>query len=182
MKHPTRNPSAVARLPEAANRFGSIGRALVLGALFVVTAVAAPAADAIVSQLSALKHVVRTDADGKVIEEYVPFTTVIPGDTLLCTVEYTNNGATPAARMIVTLPVPPEMTLVPASAQHQDTETAFSVDGGSTFAALDQLSVTENDGTVRPARADDVNSVRWILRTDLAPGATGKVSYLATLK
>jgi uncharacterized repeat protein (TIGR01451 family) len=177
----THLPAPCART-RVARVLGRSARALALVGLLSLPVAAAQAADGVVSQLSALKQTVRTDAAGKTIQEYVPFAKVVPGDVLLCTVEYTNKGAEPAGQVVVTLPVPPEMTLAPSSAAHQAAETLYSVDGGQTYGPLDQLSITEPDGKVRPARAEDVNAVRWTLRADLAPGQTGRLSYLATIK
>jgi uncharacterized repeat protein (TIGR01451 family) len=174
--------SAPCARTRVARLLGRSTRAFVFAGLLLLPALAAEAADGVVSELSALKQTARTDADGKTVQEYVPFTKVVPGDVLLCTVEYTNKGTAPAGQVVVSLPVPPEMTLVASSAAHQTAETLYSVDGGQSYGPLEKLLITEADGKVRPARADDVNAVRWTLLADLAPGQTGRLSYLATIR
>ena len=59
--------------------------------------------------------------------------------------------------------------------------TAVSVDGGRKFGQLAQLSVVGKDGATRPARADDVTNLRWVVPS-LAGGASGKVAFRAKVK
>jgi uncharacterized repeat protein (TIGR01451 family) len=182
MKTRSRVPYERAAAAPARPRTSRLSQAVVLSFALLVPFAAARAAEGVVSQLSALKQAVRTDPDGRPVQEYVPFSKVVPGDVLLCTVEYTNKGDAAAGHVIVTLPVPPEMSLVAGSEAHETAEALYSVDGGQTYGPLSTLSVQEPDGTSRPARFSDVNAVRWTLIDDLAPGTSGKLSYLATIK
>ena len=61
-----------------------------------------------------------------------------------------------------------------------DLEVEFSVDGGQTFAAAAELSVSE-DGFSRPARGEDFTHIRWVLHQDIDPGAQGMAQFRARL-
>lgn len=154
--------------------------------LLVAAVLTAPARafanDRVTTRLSAAKRVVTTDDGGGRREALLPFAKVLPGEEIVYFVEYRNSGDAPASDLAVTLPVPAEMTLVPDTAERAGVKVAYTVDGGHTFAELANLTVTNAAGFSRPARATDINAIRWTLNVDLAPGETGQVSYRAVLK
>ena len=152
-----------------------------IGLLCVLTPSVAFGAETLSTQLSAVKRVYQKSA-GKTIEAYVPFTKALPGELVVYTLDYANTGDAPAADVVITLPIPAAMTFVPASADHPDAVLTYSVDGGQTFGELEKLTITNADGLVRPARADDVNTLRWALRLPLPPGSKGQLKYSAFLK
>ncbi len=97
---------------------------------------------------------------------------VIPGDHLLFTTRYHNEGAQSVTNFVVTNPLPSAVALASDGA----TGTEVSIDGGKTWGQLATLKVTGADGSTRTATAADVTHVRWTIPT-IAPGASGEVQY-----
>lgn len=97
---------------------------------------------------------------------------VIPGDRLLFTTRYHNDGAQAVTNFVVTNPLPSAVAL--SSDGTQGTEV--SVDGGKTWGSLGSLKVTGTEGAPRVATAADVTHVRWTIPS-IAPGASGEVQY-----
>ncbi len=102
---------------------------------------------------------------------------VVPGDRLLFSTSFVNNGAAPVEQFVVTNPLPSAVTLAPESAAALD----VSVDGGKTYGRLTELKVPDGNGGQRAAEAGDVTHVRWIIPT-IAPRAQGKVEFYAIVR
>jgi len=102
---------------------------------------------------------------------------VVPGDRLIFSTSYRNNGTETVRNFIVTNPIPNGVMLAPEGAEAH----SVSVDGGKTWGKLASLSVSSGDGASRPAVAGDVTHVRWVL-PEVAPGAEGKVTYNAIVR
>lgn len=127
------------------------------------------------TQLEAHKRVITADTSGRPVESWQPFTQILPGEPVRYTVHCRNDGEAPAADVVVSLPIPDALTLVvPAPAP--DVRFLCSVDGGTQFAALAELTVPVAEGRRRPAGPADVTHVRWQLLTPIAPGARTEVS------
>jgi len=88
----------------------------------------------------------------------------------------------PAGNVTIMNPVPEHMAYVDKSAEGTGARIDYSIDGGKTYAAPDKLKVTDGQGKVRPALAQDYTHIRWVLIAPLAPGGTGGVSFKARLK
>ena len=119
-----------------------------------------------------------TDAQGKATTKRQTAKTVVPGDEVVYEITYSNSAKSAASDVVIDNPGPAELTFVSVEG---NPAPAFSVDGGKTFGKLADLSVRKPDGTTRPARPDDVNSLRWVVAT-IAPGGSGKVVYHAQVK
>ncbi len=120
----------------------------------------------------------QTAANGTVERKILPATMVTPGDQLIFTISYQNNGAQKASQFKITNPLPHSVEYTGA----EDETAEVSVDSGATFGKLGQLSVKNADGSLRPALPGDVTHLRWTLPTDLQPGGSGQVSFNARLK
>lgn len=108
---------------------------------------------------------------------------VVPGDHVVFTLNYVNQGAEPAAGFRATNPMPGAVQFIAA---HEDW-AEVSVDGGANWGKLSDLTVKAKsaDGTgetTRPASAEDVTHVRWIFPSVIAAGARGSVSYQGIVK
>lgn len=103
--------------------------------------------------------------------------TIVPGDKLIFSTSYSNNGASAVDNFIVTNPVPSAVRLAPDA----DADLFVSVDGGSTWGLLADLSVAEEGGGSRAAAHADVTHVRWTLAS-VAPGETGRLEYPAIIR
>ena len=107
---------------------------------------------------------------------------VPPDGVVFFTTRFTNKGKQPATGVVITNPIPEHMTYVDLSAEGTGSRTEFSIDGGKTYGAAEQLKVTDKDGRVRPALPRDYTHIRWTVSTSLAPGATGMVTYRGRVK
>ncbi|MEQ1497103.1 MAG: hypothetical protein ABL914_00445 [Novosphingobium sp.] len=152
-----------------------------IAALGAALASLAPAAALAQVSPIELKGDVKVDTvvveNGKETHVLVEPKLVVPGDDLVFSTSYRNNGATPVKDFVVTNPLPTAVMLAPEGAD----KLVVSVDGGKTFGALSALSVAGTEGKARPAVAADVTHIRWILPV-LAPGSTGKLTYHAIVR
>lgn len=106
---------------------------------------------------------------------------VVPGESVIYTITFTNVSNEPADNVVITNPIAEDLMYVDGSAFGPGMDIQFSVDGGVTFAAADELTVAE-DGEVRDARAEDFTHVRWVMRNDLEVGAQGIARFAAILE
>lgn len=155
----------------------------IIAALLIAGAAAIPAAATVQAQspvtlegdVMAVKTV--TDADGNQTTQLVAPDVIVPGDRLLFTTQYANNGAEPADNFVITNQVPAAVRLAPDASA----ELTVSVDGGTTWGELSTLTVTDESGATRAATGDDVTHIRWTLAS-IAPGETGSVEYPAIIR
>ena len=118
-----------------------------------------------------------TAPDGSETTRLVAPTTIVPGDRLIFGTDYANNGAEAVSNFTVTNPLPAAVRLAPDA----DPALDVSVDGGKTWGSLAALSITNPDGTSRPATHADVTHVRWVLAS-IAPGTKGRLTYPAIIR
>lgn len=108
--------------------------------------------------------------------------TVVPGDNLRFSINYANTTNEPASALSVTNPIP---TAVEFTRVEEDW-ALLSVDGGKTFGALVDLTVTETNeaGVVstRAATPADVTHIRWKLDRPLAPQEKGSLRFYGRVK
>ena len=102
---------------------------------------------------------------------------VVPGNKLLFSTSYRNDGTAPVQNFVVTNPVPEGIAVAAPDAAN----LTVSVDGGKTWGKLAALTVKDAKGVARPAQSADVTHVRWTLAT-IAPGTGGAVAYHAIVK
>ncbi len=102
---------------------------------------------------------------------------IVPGDRLIFGTNYANTGSEPVENFVMTNPLPGPVRLAPDA----DPELVVSVDGGTSWGRLSDLSVTAEDLTSRPAEHHDVTHIRWTL-TVVAPGESGRLEYPAIIR
>jgi uncharacterized repeat protein (TIGR01451 family) len=139
------------------------------------------AAETVTTHLSATKRVQTKDKQGHITTSFVPFTKALPGDDVVYTVTCHNQSQKPAGDVVITLPVPAELTFTPGSVSGE-ADVTYSVDEGKTFGLLENLVISAPDGASRPARVDDIKMISWKLRTALAPAGDAQVSFHALVK
>jgi len=127
------------------------------------------------------KEQVTINDDGERETSLVPADSVVPGENVVYTITFRNISNEAAENVVITNPIAESLTFVDGSAFGPGSEIQFSVDGGSTFAAREDLTVTE-DGVVRPARPEDFTHIRWVMREELAAGAQGVARFAAVLE
>ena len=126
------------------------------------------------------KQEVTVDEDGNRQTRLVDAGKVVPGDEVVYTVSFSNVSDEPAENVVITNPLPAELSYVEGSAFGPGAEIQFSVDGGASFAAPADLVVSE-EGTQRPANGDDFTHIRWVLTNVIEPGAQGLAQFRARL-
>lgn len=120
-------------------------------------------------------------ADGKTEKKRVIAQKAIPGTEVIYTSTFRNMGKRPAGNISVVNPVPANTTLVGGSAWGDNTQIAFSADGGKTWASADQVKVTGADGKPRPAGLSEFTHIRWTYRGELPAGKQGAVGFRVTV-
>lgn len=120
--------------------------------------------------------------EGQKEVQRVPAAKVVPGDIVIYTIYYTNNGADSAENFVITNPVPEHMTYLTESAGGENTEITFSVDGGKSYSIPGDLTVTDSEGNQKIAGPSDYTHIRWALNQPVAPGDTGYVYFNAQLE
>jgi uncharacterized repeat protein (TIGR01451 family) len=121
------------------------------------------------------------DAQGKPAKRLVAPGKVVPGDEVIWTITATNSCDKPAERVAIENAVPEHMRYVADSAMGPGTEITYSVNGRE-FKKADELVVRDADGKTRPAGADDIKSIRWVLGTPIAPKSIAFARYRARVK
>lgn len=139
-----------------------------------------------VQLVNVVEKEIEVEEKGAKVKKLVPPGKVVPGDEVIYTTTYTNNGTRPADKVVITNPVPTHTRYRDGSATGAGTRIVFSVDGGKTYGLREKLTVATKDpgGTdiVRPATADDYTHIRWELRDAVAPGRNGFVRFRVVIK
>jgi len=159
--------------------------ASLMAALLLTATVAAakPGGGVELISLAEVEVVQKNDAGQEVLKRVeASKANVAPGDTVIFTVNYVNNGDQAATDVAVNNPVPQHMTYVDNSAEGKDAAIDFSVDNGKTYGQIANLKSRTAAGKERPAAPADVTTIRWILKRPLQAGAKGSVSYKAKVK
>ena len=138
--------------------------------------------------LQAEKQVQKLDDQGKpqiTWQQLEGEATVQPQDVLRYTISSENAGEMPAENLMITQPIPDQMTYVLATATGNDSATiTYSIDGGESFVAEPQVEVVQEDGTVtlEPAPAEAYTDIRWDFAQSLEPEVVVQVAYDVTVK
>ena len=126
------------------------------------------------------KEEVTVNDAGETQRRLVPAEKVVPGDDLVYTITFTNISEDTAENVVITNPIAEELTYVVGSAFGPGTTIEFSIDGGDSYGAAEELTITE-DGAVRTAGPEDFTHIRWTMRNDLKAGAQGMAQFRAKL-
>jgi uncharacterized repeat protein (TIGR01451 family) len=102
---------------------------------------------------------------------------VVPGDMLLFTTSFHNEGAATVTDFVVVNPVADSLQLTEEAAGQTD----VSVDDGATWGTLGQLRILDINGQERPASIRDITHLRWKF-AQIQPGETGKVQFVASVR
>lgn len=118
--------------------------------------------------------------DGKKSKKLVPATNVVPGEEVIFVITYRNIGKEAATDIVVTNPIPKNMTFKAAEAE-ASARSEVSIDGGKAYGDLANLKVTDKLRKQRPALPADVTHVRWKVAGAVQPNAQGKLRLKAVL-
>lgn len=118
------------------------------------------------------------ERDGNTLTyRYVPAQRFVQGQELFYTVRIRNSGSSALQDAIVVQPIPVHTHYLTRTATGAGAVITFSVDGGRTFAASDELKLpiepfaTNAAASSRRASAADYTHIRWQLQHPLEPGA-----------
>jgi uncharacterized repeat protein (TIGR01451 family) len=112
----------------------------------------------------------------------VPAAKVVPGEVVIYTINYTNNGAEEAENFVITNPVPEHMVYLSSSAEGENSEITFSVDGGNSYDTAENLTITDAKGNQKAAKVSDYTHIRWVMHDPITPKQTGQVNFKAQLE
>jgi len=153
------------------------------GLMFVMTVTGtAVAAQGSIEIKTEVKKVEITTVYGKKKVREVEAKTVVPGDELLYTVFFKNIDRVAVDNISITDPIPKGTVYKDGSAFGAGTDITFSINGGKSYAAADELTVTNSKGETRRAQAADYTNISWVFKPKLAPGKTGTVQFRVILK
>ncbi len=127
------------------------------------------------------REIIIKNADGSETIKRAKADMVTPGERIVYSLNYYNDKAEPAENIVLVMPVPAEVNLLDGSADAQGVGTTYSVDGGQSFGARDELMVEEEDKTMRQAKAEDITHIRWVVAS-VSPGESGSLVYKGLLK
>ena len=102
---------------------------------------------------------------------------VVPGDTLVFTTSYRNEGGATVTDFVIVNPVPADLVLSDEAAG----QTEVSVDGGAKWGPLSDLTVLGEDHQERPATIDDITHMRWAI-AEVPPAGAGQVRFSARVR
>ena len=125
------------------------------------------------------KEEVVVDAQGVEQKRLVDAAKVVPGEEVIYTVTFENISSEAADNVVITNPLPEQMSYVDGTAFGPGAEITFSVDGQH-FAQVSELTVSDAAGN-RPAVAADVRHIRWVMNQELEAGAQGLARFRARL-
>lgn len=120
------------------------------------------------------------DAQGKPTKRLVAPGKIVPGNEIVWTITAANACDKPAEKVVIENAVPEHMTYVVDSALGTGSEITFSLNGRE-FKKASELSVSEA-GKNRPARADEIKSIRWVVGTPIQAKSSTYVRYRAKVK
>ena len=128
------------------------------------------------------KEVVSVSDDGVETVSYESAELVTPGERVVYTVNFENNLDQPETNLVLTMPIPAEVTYLDGTATDGLGTLTFSADDGDNFADRSDLRIADERGELQPARAADVTHIRWVIAGPIAPGETGSISFKGILK
>lgn len=153
-------------------------RLISLLALGFAAPVAAQAASPVTLQSNVMVERTATDAEGRTQVRLEEPRVVIPGDKLVFVLNYRNGSGAPATDFVVTNPLPAAVAYQEAG----DARAEVSVDGGRNWGQIQALRVHDADGSVRPARADEVTHIRWAFAQPIPAGEAGRLMFRGVVR
>ena len=154
---------------------------ILTGLLLTLLAFTAAAESHLDVQTVVQKEEVFVNGKGDEDKRLVAADIVVPGETVFYTITFRNVSDQSAENVVITNPIAADLVYVDRSGFGPGTDMQFSVDGGQTYGAKNELSVTE-DGVKRAAEARDFTHVRWVMRNELLAGAQATARFAAVLE
>lgn len=155
------------------NQAALLSGALALSMLFV-TANAAQSTIKITSEVHELIEV--KDEQGKTQLKVIAADEITPGDRILFTTSFKNNGDEASDNVVITNPIPKYVRYLANSAKGEHCIITFSIDG-RVWNDAKSLRVRLKDGKFRAATAADYTHIRWKYDRALQPSEKQSISF-----
>jgi uncharacterized repeat protein (TIGR01451 family) len=117
---------------------------------------------------------------GRTLRSWEPATRLSAGDEVYYTIRVRNPGKQAVTGIVVTKRLPFGVHYMRGSAVGPACDVQFSIDGGTHFAAAEQLGAGGGGKPARKVPVSEYTHVRWVLSRPLAPGATALLRFRAT--
>lgn len=127
-------------------------------------------------KLESTVHVLKAEQESEA-PTLVDAKNVVPGDQLVFTTSYRNQGSAAVDNFVIVNPVPSDVVL----AEEPEAAAAVSVDGAKTWGTLADLVVVSDEGEERPASIADITHLRWAFSA-IPSGETGQVRFSAIVR
>ena len=124
------------------------------------------------------------EKDGKDVQTWVKSSAIKPGEVVMYTIKYKNDGDEPAVDSVIEDPIPNGTYYITDSAEGKDAEITFSADGKSfTKPSLLTYQVKGPGGKMekRSVSPENYSHIRWVVK-HIAPGQKGSVSFKVKVK
>ncbi|MFI4890659.1 MAG: hypothetical protein ACHQIL_09015 [Steroidobacterales bacterium] len=146
----------------------------------VLAGVVAAATPVLEVTMAAEREQVQT-RNGRVTVQLLPADHVVPGDSLIYTLQVRNTGSVAVPLPQFTAPIPRHMSYIADSAVAPGADVLFSVDAGLNFDKPQNLRVAGQGGALRAATPADYTHIRWILRHSLKANSVVYARFRARL-
>ena len=140
------------------------------------------AADEIRFTSTAEVEVTEVNAKGEKVLVRQTATLLQPGEIAIYTNVFTNLGQQPAGKVVVDNPVPEDTEYLGGSATETGYVVVFSVNKGESFGSPQELTIADGKGGQRQAEPKEYTNIRWTMKPQLQPGATGVVEFRVRVK
>jgi len=154
---------------------------LAIALAFMAMPVAAQEAGHIELKCVAEMEVREKNEKGEEVIRRVPAARVLPGDTMIYTIQYKVIGADPVDDVVINNPVPENMEYVQGTAMGRDADITFSIDQ-KVYDKPERLIAMDPNGIERRALPSEYKDIQWRIKRSIMPGETGYVSFRARLK
>ena len=121
------------------------------------------------------------DDQGKPQQKVIAADEITPGDQILFTTRFKNNGDESSDNVVITNPIPKHTRYLAGSAKGENCIITFSVDGGRAWGDATALKVRLKDGSFRAATATDYTHIRWKYAKVLQPAEQKSISFQTKL-
>ena len=153
--------------------------------LFYLSGTASAADQPKIALSTSAEKEVNVEKNGKLFVERIPLEIANPGDTVIYTITYRNEGETAARDILINDPISKGTVYTIGSAEGKDAEITFSIDDGRTYSKPPiKYIVKKADGTQEEteAPAEVYTHIKWVINKAVLPGQSGQVSFRVIVK
>jgi len=155
-------------------------RALI-AALLAGTTLIGTSSWALTAEQTVEREIIVQNDDGTETVRREKADTVVPGESIVYSINYYNDLDRSAENVVLVMPIPAEISFTEGSADFEGAQTTFSADGGQTFSSREDVTVELDDESTRTADSGDITHVKWIVAS-ITPDQRGSLSFKGKLK